>query len=192
MAGLVDGLGFEEIGQAGSQPSAIWVTGSIVTESVISGTDLAAANTISGGTAGIRTAGSITALGGLIVSKAISGQNIDIAGSAVAKVIEDSRGAVTSVAMASGNAYGHDAAAGTYGQIVQAGVVTISAGSECWAIFPKRFGGSYVIVGTQMTTHECGSTGLTTSGLRHVGSCLLIGQAGANYDWIAIGPGSHY
>ena len=35
--GLVDGLGFEEIGQAGSQPSQIWVTGSIVTDSIISG-----------------------------------------------------------------------------------------------------------------------------------------------------------
>jgi len=40
MAGLVDGLGCEEIGQAGSQPSQIWVTGSVVSESVVKGAQI--------------------------------------------------------------------------------------------------------------------------------------------------------
>jgi len=37
MAGLVDGLGGEELGQAGSQPSQLWLTGSVTSESQISG-----------------------------------------------------------------------------------------------------------------------------------------------------------
>lgn len=37
---LVDGLGGEELGQAGSQVSNLWITGSIVSDSIISGAQI--------------------------------------------------------------------------------------------------------------------------------------------------------
>lgn len=49
MRSLVDGLGGEEIGQTGSQPSDIWVTGSIITESHVFATgSIITAGNISG------------------------------------------------------------------------------------------------------------------------------------------------
>lgn len=44
--GTIDGLGYEEIGQAGSQVSNVWVTGSVVAESMISGLNLYAAGSL--------------------------------------------------------------------------------------------------------------------------------------------------
>jgi len=46
---IYDGLGGEELGQAGSQPSATWVTGSITSESQISGSNLYAGTNIEAG-----------------------------------------------------------------------------------------------------------------------------------------------
>lgn len=46
--GCDDALGFEEIGQAGSQPSNLWLTGSIVAESHLSGADVYATDKLQG------------------------------------------------------------------------------------------------------------------------------------------------
>lgn len=67
---LVDGLGGEELGQAGSQISNLWLTGSIVSESNISG-----ANVYS--TANIVAGGDITA-GSSIFTSATHGEGIVI------------------------------------------------------------------------------------------------------------------
>ena len=48
MAGLVDGLGYEELGQVGSQVANLWLTGSIVAESKISGAQVFSAGSVRG------------------------------------------------------------------------------------------------------------------------------------------------
>lgn len=58
----VDGLGGEEIAQPGSQVSSIWVTGSIVSQSLISGLNIFAGGSVSAGEGNITkvfTAGSV-------------------------------------------------------------------------------------------------------------------------------------
>jgi len=183
---MIDGLGFEELGQAGSQVASLFMTGSVTTQSNVN-----VAGTISG--AGALYAQSGTFAGGLTVSKAISGQFLDIQKEVTGSAIVDRRGTICSVAMGSGNSHGFNVAAGTYGMVTQAGVSLISDGSECWAIFPKRFGGSYVLsTGFQTLTSDVGSEIATVSGCLHPGSCLLIGQAESIVPWIAVGPGSHY
>ena len=56
--GLIDGLGGEEIGQAGSQVSQIWITGSIVSDDAIKGVNIS-------GTTAVRGANVINAEGEL-------------------------------------------------------------------------------------------------------------------------------
>ena len=56
--GLIDGLGGEEIGQAGSQVSQIWITGSIVSDDTIKGVNIS-------GTTAVRGASVIDSLGKL-------------------------------------------------------------------------------------------------------------------------------
>jgi hypothetical protein len=46
--GIVDGLGGEELGQAGSQVSNAWVTGSIISQSLISGLNVFATGSVIG------------------------------------------------------------------------------------------------------------------------------------------------
>ena len=50
MAGITDGMGFEEIGQAGSQIASIHVTGSIHSDSQISGANIYSAGAVTGNT----------------------------------------------------------------------------------------------------------------------------------------------
>lgn len=57
---LVDGLGGEELGQAGSQVSSLWMTGSIVSESTISGASVH-------GTGDVTAGADVTAAGDLSI-----------------------------------------------------------------------------------------------------------------------------
>ena len=60
MPGLVDGLGYEELGQAGSQVVSVWITGSFVTQDAIQ-----AAGTVSG--AGLGNFSNVVVAGSLDV-----------------------------------------------------------------------------------------------------------------------------
>lgn len=67
MPGIVDGMGFEEIGQVGSQVASLWMTGSLVVDDQISGANVYA-------TTAVRT---VTAVGTTLVSGAtIVGTNV--------------------------------------------------------------------------------------------------------------------
>lgn len=68
MTGMIDGLGYEELGQAGSQVGNLFMTGSICTDSFVSGLNLFAA-------------GSVVAT--KVVASVISGNTLLLAGSIV-------------------------------------------------------------------------------------------------------------
>lgn len=172
MAGMVDGLGFEELGQAGSQVASLFMTGSITTQSNVN-----VAGTISGA--------------GTINSSIYSGGNVFSNEYVIGSGVEDRRGTITSTVLASGARVDYDAT--TYAGLAQAGYVTMSAGSEVWVELPHAFAGSYVVTANQYEkTGACGSTNASVSGCLYTGSFCLVGQASAEYAWIAVGVPSDY
>lgn len=160
MVGIIDGLGGEEIGQAGSQISKIWVTGSIVTES------------------NLYVGGSIVVNSGLTTFKAISGLDTFMGGSVVGNKISDAGGRIVSTNFGSPTAYSYR---------VQAGFVATSAGSTGNINLGASFGGQPYAV-TFGTSGATASAALpAVSGLQTVSGCTIIGDASTVYSWIAVG-----
>lgn len=157
MATLVDGLGYDELGDSGdpgSKVTQLWITGSVVTQS------------------DVNVAGNISGAG-----------TLDIGGAAVVDSLNNDDGIVESNIIGSPAVYSSLVQAGFTGPLVAATgsavfgkaftnrgyVVTVSPAT------PVVDGiGSIVPQVTSGITHA-------TTG------CTIIGQSGASYHWIAVG-----
>ena len=119
MARLVDGLGFEELGQAGSQVASLWMTGSLVAQSSISGANIYSTGEVHGAVVNAN-AGSFVVSGTDVASKGtITAPNIS-----GTTAIKGTAGTITNITGTGSVAYGNaDFDTGSV-VIAAAGVVT--------------------------------------------------------------------
>ena len=166
MAGIVDGLGFEELGQAGSQISQLWLTGSVTSESQISGanvyaTTLVQADTIKGD----------VAVSGLV----ISGGNALITGYSGTN-INNTDGELQSIAIGSGTS--------TFGAKMVAGSGNVGVDSGAYISFNTAFAGVPAVLITQRESADK----VVTAGSISVGSFYAESpNASDAFSWAAIG-----
>ena len=142
MGGLVDGLGGEEMGQAGSQVSSIHLTGSIAADSQI------------------------------------SGANVYSTGAVTGSEVSNADGLVKSVATGSPAVYN--------GQ-VQAGTVTLSAGSEADVEFGVPFTSKKYAITFGMSGAAASAALPTLSGVMTSSGATVIRDASATYYYVAAG-----
>lgn len=162
----VDGMGFEEIGQVGSQPTNIWIAGSIYANQIYSAGSLVGLVNVYSPVGNITTinsnAGSITSL------RAMS--------------VYSTQGQLYSTQIGSPV---------TYGAVVKAGNVTTSAGSLGFITFGNSFSTATYYVSVCPGSADFGATvagsGWYTSGIRHKSGCWLVGAPSLGYDYIAVG-----
>jgi len=161
----VDGMGFEEINQTGSQTANIWIAGSIKAEIQVEAGSLIASDIRSDGTftspAAVISTGSITSLRSTNIYNTQGQLYPSQVGSPVA-----------------------------YSAVVKAGNITTSAGSSGFIKFGNQFSTTayYVSVtpGSLVDSVSAGS-GYYVSGARHKSGCWLIGGPSITYDYIAVG-----
>lgn len=161
----IDGMGFEEINQAGDMPANMWITGSVIADSFVSGT------TVYGTTGNFVTANATT---GSIAT--LRNTNIVNVGS-----ISDSDGRHRSSLLGS-------ATSNVWGGFMQAGSFTTSAGSIGFIKLgtPYTSATSYYVNAT--ATGSATGFGLSyVSGTRHISGVNFVGAAALRYDWVAIG-----
>ena len=178
MAGLREGLGFEELPGAtgedvGSKISQLWITGSIKTDSelVVLGS--------------AQVGGSISGASHLVAEYVYSTADISGAGIIYGDQVTDTSGLLQSIVSNSGTQFTINTP--TCGAWVQHGVVETPAGSEEILLFDQKFtnGSDYSITFSPRDSATVAS--VTTSGLRTDSGVTVIGAASTKYDWIAIG-----
>lgn len=171
MATLVDGLGHEELGDAGdpgSKASQIWVTGSVTSEDQISGANIYAQGDIHGED----IVGDTTVSGAKVYGTTMV-ESLVVSGAEV----REANGLVYSASMG---------AAETFGGKIKAGSLVTAAGSSIFLAFPTSFGDSswYSAI-----TGVSGADAIAAyiSGAKHASGALVIGGPAYTYDWIAVG-----
>ena len=183
---LVDGLGFEELGQLGSQVASLWATGSINSDSQISGANLYATTAMRSVTVVGTTLVSGATLVGTNISGVTSVRSVTIqgttvsGGNAIFAVI-----AIASSRVLSAAATGSPS---TWGRLAQAGSAVTSAGSNVWVVYGTAFSAVPQVVATVHGTADVTLSRVTGSDA--AGSAFFISQGGASaeFSWMAIGP----
>lgn len=186
MAGIVDGLGFEEIGQAGSQPSQIWVTGSIVSQSNFSGVNVYATTSVQSASISGTNLYAQTLIEGDTILGDVAVSGLVISGGATRLGVITA----TSFADATGSVRGANLGSPTlYRAFVQAGSFATSAGSAATVLFGKQFAtADYAIAISPLNFYAgAGSIAAYASGTRNVSGCEAVGAASASYDYVAVG-----
>ena len=187
MAGIVDGLGFEEIGQAGSQVAAVWITGSVISQSNISGVNVYATTQMQTATFSGTNIYAQTLIRGdtLLGDVAVSGLVISGGGTRVGAIIctsaTNTSGLLTSVNVGSPT---------TFGGVIQAGSFDTAAGSGGTILFGKPFANADYFVTISPLTLDvdgAGSVVPTASGTKSTSGCAAVGAASATYAYIAVG-----
>ncbi len=186
MAGIVDGLGFEEIGQAGSQVAAVWITGSIVSQNDISGVNVYATTAIQTATfSGTNIYAQTLIQGDTLLGDVVTSGLVISGGAARLGIVT-----ATSFADATGSVRGANLGSPTlYRAFVQAGSFATSAGSAATVLFGKQFStADYAIAISPLNFYAgAGSVAPYASGTRNVSGCEAVGAASTSYDYVAVG-----
>ena len=208
-----DGLGGEELGQPGSQVSDVWVTGSVISDSLISGaniyatTDIIGENVygdtvVSGPTVKATTVQGTTVSGTTVMGTIVSGTTIagvNISGTNIGgTTFSGTTAVVTNISGATFSGTGFNNAEGelqsvsvgspnsVYGAIIQAGSGLTTAGSTIWIVYPTAYTGQPSVNVTNITTvAKTLAIGSNTIG---VGSFQAESEdASEEFCWIAVG-----
>lgn len=159
----VDGMGFEEMNQTGSQTANVWLSGSITTQE------------------GIQTAGDISGAGALSIG-AVTASQLKSIGSVV-----DANGAVlgTSIENAS-ELYGYRVKAGslTMGNSVS-GLVNFKTPFTTATYF--LVAGAREYGAPQWSRTGSQGLGYGISGTMRASGCWLVGGSATEVNWIAVG-----
>jgi len=186
----IDGLGGEELGQPGSQVSDVWVTGSVISDSLISGANIYSTGTVQGENVyGDTTVSGATVKGTTISGTSIGGVTISgttavlttISGATVnATTITNDEGTLKSVSIGSATATRF------YGAVTQAGSGQLSADSGAWVVFPEAYSNIPIVQVTNWTT--VGQDVNVLIGSLNVGSAFIEGETASDeFGWSAIG-----
>lgn len=180
MATLTDGLGFEELGDAsdtGSKVSQIFITGSITTDSQVSGLNVYATGSVV----------SERILGTNVIGTAdISGLDVYGQGSGTFGRVTNADGALLPISAGSPS---------VYGQTMQAGSTTTNAAGVGSVIFGRAFtDGNYrIFLQPGSTAAAAGVQGVlgsmqpVISGLKLDSGLAYYGGETQPYDYIAVG-----
>jgi len=76
----------------------------------------------------------------------------------------------------------------TYGQRVQAGFATTSAGSEADIDLGISFSSQPYAMAFGESGTACSAKSPVVSGVQTISGCTIIGEASTVYSWIAVGP----
>jgi len=167
----VDGMGFEEMNQVGSQAANIWIAGSMYAEQHI------------------RSAKYFTTPGSVYAEDAILSGDLTATNATIGNVkatgsVVDANGTLNSVAIQN--------AAEVFGYRVVAGSVTTDDAGEGVVLFPSAGSFSspnYFITFTANQYTIPGASGLNVgaSGTRRASGLEILGPSGTTFDWIAVG-----
>ncbi len=194
MATIVDGLGGEELGDAGpggdvgSKVSAIWITGSVTTQSKVIAGDT---GSFFGDVHGPNIWGTTSVSGLSIAGDTISGVTVKASDTTVVHI---SGGSFT-------DPYGHlrstgvDNATALYGYRVQAGSAKTGDSSSGVIEFATNFAGSnwfMCLTVNQMSDPyvalvDGSAMPPIISGIRHDSGCAFVAGSQTVVDWIAVG-----
>ena len=160
----IDGMGFEEMGQVGSQTPSTWIAGSFTAE------------------LGITTHKNLFATGSVYGTDAIV-TKIDATIGSLTNL------RVTTPTTTQGVLYSVQVGSPvSYSGIVKTGSLITSAGSQGFVKFGTSFASAN---GWYVNLSPCGSIAgyeeSYLSGLRHASGINMVGAADLRYDWIAIG-----